>query len=392
MKMFYISFFIPVFIWFGFSLAQIPNPIELTPLIGTSSDGKLDNPLGMEEIPGKKGFFIIYEWEGKIVLASPTELGYVTKTLVNIRVDSRHNEKGLLGLDFHPNFSQNFKYYINYTYNDKTFIEERKLTKDLVADAGHSKVIMAIPQPWGNHNGGTVQFGPDNMLYIGTGDGGSGGDPKNYAQQLGNWLGKILRIDVDNPSGGKNYSIPSDNPFVDQKNARGEIWAYGLRNPWKFSFDRETGIIWAGDVGQHWREEITLIEKGDNLGWKIKEGFTCFNWDGGNRASWTTPLEKCNQKGLREPLVDLTRDEGASVIGGYVYRKNKNSPFYGVYFYSDYYGKNIWALREKNNKVLEKQIVARVNTPSSFAEDSEGNVYVISRNKGIVYRLSHPQF
>ena len=304
------------------------------------------------------------------------------------------SEEGLLGLAFHPNYSQNGYFYVNYiNKNDSSIVSRFSASSNPeIADASSEKIILKIKQPFGNHNGGHLAFGPkDNMLYIGFGDGGKHGDPYNNSQNLNTLLGSILRIDVDK---GDPYSIPKDNPFYGQKNKRGEIFCYGLRNPWRFSFDRITNDLLIGDVGQNKWEEInwdTWDEaKGANYGWKIMEADHCFD-----------PEEFCDTLGLTLPIheypnnaaymrilmgMDESEATGCSVTGGYVFRGNKTSSFYGTYIFGDYCTGRIWAFKKQKNKMIGFQNIRKElkktskDLPlfiSSFGEDSSGELYVV---------------
>jgi glucose/arabinose dehydrogenase len=227
-----------------------------------------------------------------------------------------YSEKGLLGLEFHPQFKQNGKFYVYYSApaaeknleHKSVLAEYHAAPGSDEADAGSEKIVLEVGQPESNHNGGQLAFGPDGYLYVGLGDGGGAGDQhgaNGNAQDLSNLLGKILRIDVNKPP----YAIPGDNPFAGKAGARGEIWAYGLRNPWRFSFDRKTGALFCGDVGQNKWEEIDIIRKGGNYGWRIMEAGHCFK-----------PESGCRQDGLEPPVAEYNHNEGISVTGGYVYR------------------------------------------------------------------------
>lgn len=293
-------------------------------------------------------------------------------------------EQGLLGLAFHPRFSENGFFYVNYVADNpkRTVISRFRAGKNIApgAVAESETVLLEFSQPYSNHNGGQVSFGQDGYLYIATGDGGSGGDPQNNAQNLTNLLGKILRIDIDKPSGGKNYGIPSDNPFAGNKSGyREEIFAYGLRNPWRFSFDRITGNLWAADVGQNKYEEINIITSGGNYGWRIMEGFHCYN-----------PSEGCDTTGLILPVHEYGHDEqgGFSVTGGFVYRGSDFPELYGHYIYGDYVAKKIWALRVENGKKASNKLLIS-EAPDfipSFGTDSQNRLYILGYN-GKIYRF-----
>ncbi|MDQ4140045.1 MAG: PQQ-dependent sugar dehydrogenase, partial [Bacteroidota bacterium] len=235
-------------------------------------------------------------------------------------------------------------------------------------------------QPYSNHNGGKLAFGNDGYLYISSGDGGSGGDPHNYAQNRKELLGKILRIDVNSPSGYLPYSIPADNPYKgNTEGFREEIYAYGLRNPWRFSFDRTTGTLWAGDVGQGNVEEISIIKNGGNYGWKIREGNTCFG------------AANCDLTGLEEPIwtYPLNAENGRSVTGGFVCRDKNLTGLEGKYIYGDYVSGNIWALTFNNNTAVKNELITKVaDGISSFGEDSQQQLYVVGHATGKIYKFT----
>ena len=296
------------------------------------------------------------------------------------KVSEENNEEGLLGLAFHPQYAANGHFYVYYSASSPRRSVVSRFTVDrdnpLVADPDTEAVIIWIPQPYGNHNGGQLAFGPGGYLYIGLGDGGSGGDPRGNGQNLSTLLGSILRIDPSHSSDDLNYTIPSDNPFIGVDGARGEIWAYGLRNPWRFSFDRETGALWTGDVGQNRLEEVHLIERGLNYGWNVMEGSLCFS-----------PPRDCDDSGLEPPIAEYGRADGCSITGGYVYRGSAMPSLAGAYVYADYCSGRIWGLRYNGQSVTEQALLADTDLRiTSFGEDAEGNLYVLSRNEGI-YRL-----
>jgi glucose/arabinose dehydrogenase len=277
--------------------------------------------------PGVGGRVVIVEQQGRLISAdAATGSNRVELLDLTDRVNYG-GEKGLLGLAFHPAFAKNGRLFVNYTTgkNDKalrTHIAEFKSDRNLAPpDRSAEKVILTYAQPFANHNGGMVLFGPDGMLYVGTGDGGAANDPQDHGQRLDSLLGKMLRIDVDRAEGDRAYGIPKDNPFVKDAKVRPEIWAYGLRNPWRYSFDRKTGELYAGDVGQNEWEEISIVRKGGNYGWRVMEGFHC------------TPKinPDCDQKGYEKPLLEYGHDEGISVTGGYVYRGKRFPALQGVY-------------------------------------------------------------
>jgi len=292
-------------------------------------------------------------------------------------------EMGLLGLAFHPNFRENGLFYVNYTKDNP---RETVISRFKAASAGANKVdpgsevvLLKFRQPYANHNGGKIAFGPDGMLYIATGDGGSANDPQNNGQKLSTYLGKILRIDVNKTDKGA-YGIPADNPFVGNKNGTlEEIYAYGLRNPWRFSFDSQTGQLWTGDVGQNELEEIDIVTKGGNYGWKIKEGAECFS-----------PRTGCNEQNLIDPVHTYQHgSDGNSVTGGVVYRGSKIPSLRGKYVFGDFGSGKVWALSVANNKASGNQLVSgEAGQVSAFGEDANRELYVLDLTGGIIRRFT----
>jgi glucose/arabinose dehydrogenase len=297
------------------------------------------------------------------------------------KVKDRGNEEGLLGLAFHPNYKSNGYFYVNYTAANpnRTVISRFKVSdaNKNEANPNSEQVILEIPQPYGNHNGGQLAFGSDGYLYIAVGDGGSGGDPLGHGQNLTTMLGSILRIDIDNKANGKEYAIPADNPFAKNTNDyREEIYAYGLRNPWRFSFDKETGSLWTGDVGQDLYEEINILVKGGNYGWNIMEGMHCFK-----------PPAGCDTSGLILPVWEYGRKEGISVTGGFVYRGKTMAGLIGKYIYGDFGSGNIWALDVSNkNKPFSALLLKTKLNIASFGTDQNNELYICSFD-GKIYRL-----
>ena len=254
-----------------------------------------------------------------------------------VHFDPKKNEEGLLGLAFHPKFKENGELFVYYTVKKGlvSHVSRFKVMKDdpSKADPKSEEVLLTIEQPFWNHNGGSIEFGPDGCLYIALGDGGNKNDPNGNGQNLATWLGSILRIDVDKKADGKNYAIPADNPFANTKGAQPEIYAYGFRNIWKMGFDRETGALWVGDVGQELWEEIDIVTKGGNYGWNVREGFHPFS------AEHAKPGAK-----YLDPIFEYHHNVGKSITGGYVYRGSKVPQLQGKYLYGDYVAGKIWAL------------------------------------------------
>ena len=295
------------------------------------------------------------------------------------RVGARGNEQGLLGIAFAPDFAQSRKVFVNYTDRAGDTVIAGFLAREdaLSADPASAWTVLQIDQPCANHNGGQLRFGPDGMLYIGTGDGGSAGDPLNAGQDVRTLLGKLLRIDVSQSSARAPYRIPADNPDFGPGSRR-ELWAIGLRNPWRFSFDRLTGDLFIADVGQNRFEEINFqpagSRGGENYGWRLREGFAPFRED--------RPPE-----GLTDPIWQYGREDGCSVTGGYVYRGNAIPALYGAYLYGDFCSGRIWTLRRTADGQWQNTLLfdTELNI-ASFGEDALGELYVLDLN-GAVYRL-----
>jgi glucose/arabinose dehydrogenase len=288
-------------------------------------------------------------------------------------------------LAFHPDFSSNgFFFFFYIDLHGNTVIARYKAASGSdTADASSATLVLTFDQPFGNHNGGQLAFGPDGFLYISTGDGGGGGGASNNAQNLGSPLGKILRIDVDK---GSSYAIPSTNPFVNRENVKGEIWVYGLRNPWRFSFDRQTNALFIGDVGQENIEEIDLLpgnsRGGENFGWRLMEGSECFN-----------PSSGCNDGALQLPILEYSHaGANCSVVGGYRYR-GKEFPFMdGIYFFGDFCSGRIWGAGNEQGSWEMRQLLDTSLSISTFGEDEKGETYIGHLNSGqndngSIYRL-----
>tara|TARA_R110002111_G_scaffold2705_4_gene17941 strand:- start:27583 stop:29553 length:1971 start_codon:yes stop_codon:yes gene_type:complete len=299
-----------------------------------------------------------------------------TKLFLDIRSKvapwKKNNEEGMLGLAFHPDYKENGQFFVYYTAEGtprKSIVSRFQVSADNPnkADADSEQIVMDIDQPYGNHNGGSIEFGPDGYLYIGLGDGGSGNDPLGNGQNLENLLGSILRIDVNKTANGKHYAIPADNPFVGQAKAKPEIYAYGLRNVWRLSFDPKTGTLYAGDVGQDLWEEINIIKKGGNYGWSVHEGTQNF----GNRPQ-TTKAE------LIDPIWEYDHRVGRSITGGTVYRGKRLPELEGMYVYADFVSGKIWALEydEQSGEVKRNMLISAGGIPvMSFGTDADGELY-----------------
>jgi glucose/arabinose dehydrogenase len=291
-------------------------------------------------------------------------------------VGSNSNEQGLLGLAFHPNYQENGTFFLNYTDpSGNTNIARYRVSSDPnVADPTSEQILLTIPQPYANHNGGMIAFGPDGYLYVGMGDGGSQGDPQNHGQNRGTLLGSILRLDVDSADGG--YTIPADNPFVGDPNARPEVWAYGFRNPWRFSFDRLNGDLFIADVGQNAWEEVSWqaggTPGGQNFGWNVMEGNHCYT-------------ANCNPVDFTPAIFEYDHSQGCSISGGYIYRGQQFPSLYGNYFTADFCTGTIWGVFQQPDGRWQSTIVHQSGLPiNSFGEDVNGELYVVTRTGRIL--------
>lgn len=338
----------------------------------------LDNPLFLTHAGDGSGEVFVVEQPGRIRAVDP---GGEIHTFLDIRARvAAGGERGLLGLAFHPNYPDNGRLFVDYTdRRGDTVVSEFRRATESAADQRSERVLLHIDQPYANHNGGMLAFGPDGFLYIGTGDGGSGGDPMNNGQRLDTLLGKILRVDVDS---GSPYGIPPDNPFVERDGARREIWAYGLRNPWRFSFDRSTGDLFVGDVGQNAFEEIdarpATSTGGENYGWRIVEGFSCYR------------ARTCDRRGLTAPVAQYPTPQGCAVTGGYVYRGTAQRPLAGGYLFGDFCNGRIFAFGAADalrGPVRHRMLLDTDLSISSFGEDEDGELYLIDLG-GRVLRLA----
>lgn len=348
----------------------------------------LQQPLQVTYIPDEPSALVIVEKVGRVRLMVDGAL--LTRPLLDLRSRvSRGFEQGLLSIAFHPDFQRNRSFFVNYTdlRGDTVVARYRMADGEWEADPASETILMRIAQPAANHNGGMMRFGPDGYLYIATGDGGRAGDPWQNAQNLQTLLGKLLRIDVD---GGEPYAIPADNPFVGRADAREEIWAYGLRNPWQFAFDRATGDLYIADVGQSRWEEVNVqwagTGAGANYGWNSMEGFSCYRLG-------------CDPTHMTLPALVYGHDAagGCSITGGTVYRGSALPELYGAYIFSDYCSGTIWMSwperRARQPSSLNESWPFRVLLPtsfqvSSFGEDFDGELYVTDIAGGGVYRLT----
>ena len=376
---------------FANSNVRPSTPIDLRPsyrLDRAFPSLRFDMPVELTSPTDGTNRVFVVEQKGRILAFPNKETVKNAVVFLDIirKVDSG-GEKGLLGLAFHPDFKTNGYFFVNYTRSSplETVISRFRVksSNPQVADPSSEEILLRYAQPYSNHNGGKIAFGKDGFLYIAAGDGGSGGDPRNNAQNRKELLGKILRINVDKSEGAKKYSVPTDNPFKNNREGfREEIYAYGLRNVWRFNFDYETGLLWAGDVGQNEIEEIDIIEKGGNYGWRIMEAEACFK------------TRNCSKENLILPIWSYRQGSstGRSVTGGYVCR-DKNLPGLNrKYVYGDFVSGNIWALTYAGKKAIKNELITHLSDGlSSFGEDSNGNLYVLAYSGGELYRLTEEQ-
>jgi len=344
-----------------------------------------DEPVDLQNAGDASGRLFVVERHGVIQVVGDWGGAPAKRVFLDItdRVMSAGIEEGLLGLAFDPDFKSNGFFYVDYVGRGRlrTVISRFRVSASNPdsADKASELVILEIPQPYSNHKGGQIAFGPDRYLWIALGDGGSERDPDNRGQDLTGLLAKILRIDVTSAERSRPYSIPPDNPFVGNKHGwREETYAYGLRNPWRFSFDRPSGRVWAADVGQDRFEEIDIIEKGKNYGWSIMEGMRCYRPD------------PCDKTGLTLPIWEYAHDAkgGNSITGGYVYRGPELRDLYGKYIYGDFVSGRIWALAyDGTHPPVNTELLRTDLGISSFGTDQNGEIYICDLN-GLIYRLT----
>ncbi len=347
-----------------------------------------NDPVGIYHAGDNSDRVFVIEQEGRIKVFNNDENAGSADIFLNITSivdqDGGYTEEGLLGLAFHPNYSENGYFYVNYTSHGprrnviaRYSVHENNPNQ---ADPDSEFVILEVNQPYTNHNGGQLGFGPDGYLYIIFGDGGSAGDPLGHGQNLSTLLGSLIRIDIDNPSNGLNYGIPTDNPFIAHSSARDEIYAYGLRNMWRFNWDSETGFLWGADVGQNAYEEIDIIYSGLNYGWNVMEGNHCYP-TGSN----------CNAEGFEPPVweYELYVNGVCSITGGFVYRGNTVLSLIGKYVYGDWCTGDMWALTysEDGNHINEHLLVSGINI-TSFGLD-EHNELLFCGNESIYKLISN---
>ena len=382
MRVYYFPMLVAVLIVTGCSTetaqpsdSNLANPeVELMPAL---SGLDFDKPIALVfPVDGTSDGYIV-EQSGRVLSVTSKSGEWMVSEFLNIedRVSDRGREEGLLGLALSSNFPSEPYIYVNYTAaNPRRTVVSRfsvSTADPVVAQPDSEHVILEVAQPYSNHNGGQLLFGPDSYLYIGFGDGGSAGDPRDHGQNPGTFLGTIVRIDVSDLDSAGTYAIPDDNPLIGQDGVRPEVWAFGLRNPWRFTFDRDTGDLWAADVGQNEREEVNVILPGLNYGWNVMEGSLCYGR--GN--------ENCSRDGLELPATEYGRDGGCSITGGYVYRGENIPGLYGSYVYGDFCSGKIWSYNPDTSEAT--LLIDTDLSISTFGEDQEGELYVVSLDGGV---------
>lgn len=352
-------------------------------------------PIAFAYPAGSNNLFFVVEQKG-VIQSFPNDPTTTDKQVfldIHEQVNSQGNEEGLLGLAFHPRYAENGKFYVYYSIFDKAGKRRSVVSRFSASKANprradktsEERIWTSAVDPFENHNGGCIEFGPDGFLYISLGDSGAADDPLMTGQNGKDWFGSILRIDVDHPESPKKYGIPKDNPArrsAKFRNWASEVYCIGLRNVWKFTFDRETGVCWAGDVGQNIWEEVVIVTNGGNYGWSVEEAFHPFK-----------PNQKRDSASkLTPPVIEYKHDVGQSITGGYVYRGKAIPELFGAYVYGDFQSGRVWALREKDGKAIESREVIDLKKErpiqiSAFGQDPQGELYLLGLNDGKIHKL-----
>ena len=362
----------------GGSSSNPPTAIALQQLVSG-----LSSPLGLEQPgDGSSRLFVVQQGGAIRIIQNgallPSSFLDISSKVVN------SGEMGLLGMTFHPGFAQNHKFYVNYVRSSggqlQSVIAEYQASAadPNLADPASERILLTVNQvgSFPNHKAGQLAFGPDGFLYFGLGDGGSEGDPFGNGQNTQTLLGKMIRIDVNNTNPGLQYAIPADNPFA-AGGGLPEIYAFGFRNPWRFSFDRATGRLFAGDVGQDNFEEVDIVQKGGNYGWSVTEGMHCFK-----------PASGCNMSGLTLPIAEYSHSDGDAIIGGFVYHGSALQGLQGAYIFGDLSTGKIWKLVETSPNQWTRTLLTQTGvTISSFGQDQNGELYVVDIGAGRVLKI-----
>lgn len=364
-------------------IQRLSKPVALHPFV--AEEMKFEHPVWFGPVPGQSNVFFVVEHETGRIWRFENGTGGDAKALFVDLGAYAKGTRGLLGMALHPRFRDNRKYYfVKHIVENGEFssiIYEREAGPDRITDSGKpSRLVLRIDEDSNVHYGGGLAFGPDGFLYIGMGDSGPQEDPRGNGQNVARLLGKMLRVDVDHPQADKPYAVPADNPFVGRPECRPEIWAYGLREPWRFSFDPVTGDLWAGDVGQDRYEEVDIIRRGENFGWNVYEGFERFS----NRY-------RRDGEHFVPPVFAYARKFGVSVTGGFVYRANPSSSFFGVYICGDFESRRIFGITQEN-RVLKtvREIGMAPQRIVSFGRGADGELFLVGY-EGMIYEMDFSQ-
>ena len=372
-----------LFLWPWAVMAQVckdaPANAPLPGIFLQEVAAGFDKPVHLTHAGDGSGRLFVVEQAGVVRIIKNGKVLEAPFLDIRARVSSG-GEKGLLSIAFHPRYRENGEFYVNYTRGRmllETIVSRFRRGSRGLADPGSEEILLRIRQPFPNHNGGQLQFGPDGYLYIGMGDGGAANDPLGHGQDITTLLGALLRIDVDNQEVGRSYAIPPDNPFLGRTHGRGEIWAYGLRNPWRFSFDARNGRLFLADVGQDRVEEINIVRRGGNYGWAVMEGDRCLRQG-----------TRCRRAGFEMPIFTYPHPEGFSVTGGYVYRGRSMPELCGVYVFADYVSGVISGLRLRDGRVARHGVLRKSGFRiSSFGEDEARELYVAAHRGGRIFKI-----
>jgi len=366
------------FCWFLLLISPL-SAVAQPALQSMFGGASFEQPVFMLQAPGNDERWYVVEKGGLVSSLKADGSGRHVALDIRRRVEARPMEAGLLGMAFHPRFAENGRLFLSYTRAGSpltsVLAEYHSADGGRTIDPRSERVVLETAQPYRNHNGGHIAFGPDGYLYYGLGDGGAGGDPHYNGQDRDTLLGAMLRLDVN---GKQPYAIPAGNPFA-RGGGRAEIYAYGLRNPWRWSFDRQDGTLWVGDVGQDRWEEVDRVQAGDNLGWNRWEGLHCYG------------RGPCSVEGVVMPLAEYGHDQGCSITGGYVYRGRAIASLRGEYLFGDYCSGTVWALESAKKGAKPRQVLRSGKQIASFAEDNHGELYLLDLASGRIFSLIEKQ-